>query len=126
MTSAPPAPSRSRRVVGLVVGTLLALVALGLAFSIYTTFFGFRDPNGELVQSCTGTQTGTHCNQGYLDLLCSIGYAVALFGWGIPTAFMAVRFIQKRRAWFFPLISIGVVYLGYFILTAIIGNGYLK
>ena len=126
MTSAPPAPSRSHRVIGLVVGIVLAVLALSLAFGIYATFFGFRDPAGELVRSCTATPSGTHCNQGFLDAMCSIGYAVALFGWGIPTGIMVARFIQKRRAWFLPLISIAVVYIGYFVLTAIIGNGYLR
>jgi hypothetical protein len=125
MTSAPP-PSRSRRITGIVVGIVLALLALAIAFGVYATFFGFRDPSGELVRSCTAAQTGTVCNQGFLDLLCYLGYAIALFGWGVPVGFMVVRFIQRRRAWFFPLISMAVVYIGYFVLTAIIGNGYLK
>jgi hypothetical protein len=126
MTSAPAAPSRSRRIVGIVVGVLLALAALSLAFGIYATFFGFRDPSGALVASCTAAQTATQCNQGYLDLLCYIGYAICLFGWGVPIGFMVARMIQKRRAWPFPVISIAVVYIGYFVLTALIGSGYLK
>jgi hypothetical protein len=126
MTSAPPTSSRARRIIGITVGIVLALLAFALAFGIYTTFFEFRNPSGELVKSCTGAATGTHCSQSYLDALCYIGYAVCLFGWGIPIAFMVARFIQRRRAWYLPLISIAVVYVGYFILTAIIGNGYLK
>ena len=124
--SAPPAPSRSRRVTGIVVGILLALVALARAFGISATFFGFRDPSGDLVASCTATQTATRCNQAYLDLLCYIGYALCLFGWGVPIGFMVARMIQKRRAWPFPVISIAVVYIGYFVLTSLIGSGYLR
>jgi branched-subunit amino acid ABC-type transport system permease component len=125
MTTAPPERSRVHRVTGITVGVILALLALGLAFAIYTTFFTFRDPSGELASVCASAQTvGTHCSQSFLDTICYIGYAVCLFGWGIPVGFMVVRLIQKRRAWYWPLIAIAVVYLGYFLLTAILGAGY--
>jgi hypothetical protein len=122
MTSAPPAPSGSNRIAGLVVGVLLALLALGIAFGIYTEFFILRDPSGSIVKNCVAS--GASCDQGFLNTICYIGYALCLFGWGLPVGFMIVRFIQHRRAWFFPLISIGVVVIGFYILLAILGRGY--
>jgi hypothetical protein len=125
MTTVPPERSRVHRIAGITVAVILALLALGLAFAIYTTFFTFRDPNGQLASICAGTQAvGTHCSSSFLNAICFIGYAVCLFGWGVPIAFMVMRLIQKRRAWFWPLIAIVVVYIGYFILTAILGGGY--
>ncbi len=125
MTTAPPERSRAYRIAGIAVGAILALLALGLAFGIYTTFFTFREPSGQLAGLCAAsTVSGTHCSQSFLDTICFIGYAVCLFGWGIPVGFMVVRLIQKRRAWYWPLIAIAVVYVGYFILTAILGAGY--
>jgi hypothetical protein len=122
MTSAPPAPSRTRRVTGLVVGIVLALLALGVAFGIYAEFFTLRDPSGSLVTTCLSS--GADCDQNLLNTICYIGYALCLFGWGVPTAFMLVRFIQRRRAWYLPLISIGVVVIGFYILLAILGRSY--
>ena len=126
MTTAPPERSRTHRITGIVVGVILALLALGFAFSIYVQFFAFLDPKTGLATSCSGIDAdGTHCNQSFLSAMVLIGYAVCLFGWGLPVGFMVVRLIQKRRAWYWPLISVVVIYAGYFILTAVIGNGYL-
>ena len=128
MTSAPPArstppeQSRSRRVTGIVVGILLALLALGIAFGIYTEFFTLRDPSGPVVKNCIAS--GAECSQAFLNTICYIGYGLCLFGWGLPVGFMVVRFIQRRRAWFLPLISIGAIVLGFYILLAILGRGY--
>ena len=121
-SSAAPAPTRSRRVTGLVVGILLALLALGIAFGIYTEFFTLRDPAGPVVKACVSS--GAACDQGFLNTICYIGYALCLFGWGVPIGFMVVRFIQRRRAWFLPLISIAAVLIGFYILLAILGHGY--
>jgi hypothetical protein len=122
MTSAPPATGGSRRLTGIVVGILLALLALGIAFGIYVEFFTLRDPAGALAKNCTAS--GAACDQGFLDLICYLGYALCLFGWGLPVGLMVVRFIQRRRAWFLPLISIGVVVIGFYVLLAILGRGY--
>ncbi len=122
MSSAPPVLSRSRRVTGIVVGILFALLALGIAFGIYTEFFTLRDPAGEVVKSCVAS--GASCDQAFLNTICFIGYALCLFGWGVPVGFMVVRFIQRRRAWFLPLISIAAILLGFYILLAILGRGY--
>jgi hypothetical protein len=122
MSSAPPAPSRSRRVTGIVVGILLALLALGIAFGIYVEFFTLRDPAGDVVKNCVAS--GAACNQAFLNTICYIGYGLCLFGWGVPVGFMIVRFIQRRRAWYLPLISIAAILLGFYILLAILGRGY--
>jgi len=122
MTSASPAPTAQRRVTGMVVGILLALLALGIAFGIYVEFFTLRDPAGSIVTNCIAS--GASCDQSFLNTICYIGYALCLFGWGLPVGFMVVRFIQRRRAWFLPLISIGVVVIGFYVLLAILGRGY--
>jgi hypothetical protein len=120
--AAAPASSGSHRVTGIVVGTLLALLALGIAFGIYVEFFNLRDPAGPVVKNCIAS--GASCDQGFLNTMCYIGYALCLFGWALPVGFMVVRLIQRRRAWFWPLISNGVVVVGFYILLAILGRGY--
>ena len=122
MSTAPPAPSPTRRVAGIVVSILLALLALGIAFGIYTEFFTLRDPAGDVVKNCVAS--GARCDQGFLNTICYVGYALSLFGWGLPVGFMIARFIQRRRAWFLPLISIAVIVVGFYILLAILGRGY--
>jgi hypothetical protein len=122
MTSAPPAPNRPRRIAGIVVGIVFALASLGVAFAIYTTFFTYRDPSGPIVTACVAS--GAHCDQGLLNTICYIGYALCLFGWAIPVGFMLVRFVQKRRAWYLPLLPIPIVLIGFYVLVFILGRSY--
>jgi purine-cytosine permease-like protein len=126
MTTAPPERSRTHRITGITVSVILALLTLTFAFSIYVQFFAFLDPTTGLPTACSAAKTvGTHCSQSFLSTIVLVGYAVCLFGWGLPVGFMVVRLIQKRRAWFWPLISLPVIYAGYFILTAVLGTQYL-
>ena len=124
MSTVAPAPprTRTRRIVDIVVGILLALLAGVVAFGFYTVFFSLRDPSGTIATQCASS--GATCDQGLLNTICYIGYAVCLFGWGLPVGFMIVRFILNRLAWFFPLISIVVVIAGFYILLAILGQNY--
>jgi hypothetical protein len=126
MTTAPPERSRTHRIAGIAVGVILAVLTLGFAFSIYVAFFSYLDPTIGLAPSCAAqTVSGTHCSPTFLSSMVLIGYAVCLFGWGLPVGVMIIRLIQRRRAWFWPLISLPVIYAGYFILTAVLGTQYL-
>jgi hypothetical protein len=122
MTTAAAPRSRTRRTADVVVGVLLALFALAVAFAFYVQYFTLRDPAGTLASNCTAS--GAVCDQGLLDAICYIGYAVCLFGFAIPVGFMVVRFVQNRLAWFFPLISVAVIIIGFYVLLAILGRGY--
>lgn len=125
MTTAPER-SRTHRISGIVVGVFLALIALGFTFSIYVQFFVYLDPHVGLAANCTRVAaSGTHCSPSFLSTMVLVGYAICLFGFGLPVGFMVVRLIQKRRAWFWPLISLVVVYVGFFIVTAVLGGQYL-
>lgn len=126
MTTAPPERSRTHRRTGIAVSVILAVIALGFAFSIYVQFFAFRDATTGLPTTCSTAQVvGTHCSESFLSTIVLVGYAVCLFGWGIPIGFMVIRLIQRRHAWFWPLISLPVIYAGYFTLTAVLGTQYL-
>src|SRR5438128_285624 len=122
MTTAAPRRSRTRRTVDVVVGIVLALLALFVAFAFYVQYFALRDPSGTLASNCAAS--GARCDQGFLDLICYIGYAVCIFGWALPVGFMVVRFVRNRLAWFFPLISMVVLVVGFYLLIAILGRGY--
>lgn len=126
MTTAAPERSPRHRTAGIVVGVALAIIALGFAFLIYVQFFAYADPTAGLPASCRATDAdGTHCSQSFLNAMILIGYAVCLFGWGLPAGFMVVRLIQRRRAWFWPLLSIPIIYIGFFVITAVLGTQYL-
>lgn len=117
------APERPRlRIVDMVVGILLGLIALGVAFAFYTVFFTLRDPAGSIATSCAAS--GAVCDQNFLNTICYIGFAVCLFGFALPIGFMIVRFLQRRRAWFLPLIAIAVIIVGFYVLLFILGRGY--
>lgn len=104
------------------IGIAIALLALGIAFGFYAEFYALRLPDGPLATGCSAVSS--HCSQSYLDTICIIGYALCLFGWALPVGLMVVRFIRNRRAWFLPLISIGAIVIGSYILIAILGKGY--
>ena len=63
MTTAPPERSRTHRVTGIVVGVLLALLALGFAFSIYVQFFAFHRSEDRAVDELRGTGGRRHALQ---------------------------------------------------------------
>jgi hypothetical protein len=122
MTTAVPGRSRTSLIVDRVAGILIALVALGIAIALYTAFFAFRAPAGPLATNCAAS--GAVCDQGFLNTICYIGYALCIFGWLVPTVLMLVRFIQRRLAWFLPLISIGVLLIGFYVLLFVLGRNY--
>lgn len=110
------------RVVDMAVGIVLGLIALGVAFAFYTVFFSLRDPAGSIATSCASS--GAVCDQNFLNTICYLGFALCLFGFAIPVGFMVVRILQRRRAWFLPLISIVVIVVGFYVLLFILGRGY--
>jgi Na+-transporting NADH:ubiquinone oxidoreductase subunit NqrD len=103
----------------------VALAALGFAVPIYLQFFVFHDSTLGLAASCTNaTASGTQCGPGFLSTLVLVGYTACLFGFGLPVGFTVVRLIRKRRAWYWPLISLVLVRVGFVIITAVRGNQY--
>jgi hypothetical protein len=122
MTTTPPARRRALVVVDIAVGVAIALLGLLLSLYIVASYEQYRT----LATTCTGiTPTGTECDQGFLDGALAIGYAVTVLGWLLTSGMFVVQVIRRRLAWFWPLIGMVVVYVAFWIVTAVVGSAYI-
>lgn len=112
MTTTTPSPPRGARgVADIAVGLLLALITgyIGLLL------LAFVQQLAGLSAACEGVAAdGPRCNPDYLGGMLIAASAGIVFGWFLPVGFMIMRFVQRRVAFFLPIIAllimIAVVY----------------
>jgi hypothetical protein len=122
MTTPRPERSRTTRIIDLVVGIALTVIAalIGLVMLAYVTQLG------QLSAVCTGlTPEGTRCDPGFLGAMGVLGTAIVVLGWFLPAGFLVVRAIQRRLVFFLPVVALVVMYAGYLLVSALLGAAYL-
>ena len=112
-TPDPTAPARIRSrtlvVLDLVVGITIAL--LGIVFSWGIILTALSLPNNYIGG-----------NESLLSTITGLWIAFAIFGWAIPAGMFVVRAIQRRYAFFWPIIGIIIVVLSFYIGAFILGS----
>ncbi|CAN5203316.1 hypothetical protein BH11ACT3_BH11ACT3_24820 [soil metagenome] len=109
------------RIVGLGIALATGYTALLLLAQI--SQFSQLAANGN---ACDGAVAdGLRCSPDFLNVMIIVGYALIIFGWGLTTAFMIVRFIRLRLGWFLPLIGFGVMVAGFYVVILVIYASYL-
>jgi len=61
-------------------------------------------------------------NEGLRSATSSALIAVVIFGWAIPSGMFLVRAIQRRYAFYWPIIGLLIVIISFYIGTAIVGS----
>lgn len=59
---------------------------------------------------------------GLRETVTSILTAVIIFGWAIPSGMFVVRAIQRRYAFYWPIIGIIIIVVAFYAGSAVIGN----
>lgn len=122
MTTPRPERNRALRITDLVVGILLTL----LAALIGLIMLAFMGELAKLTALCEGVAPdGMRCEPGFLGAMGILGTAIVVLGWFLPAGFLAVRAIQRKWVFFLPIISVVVMFAGYFLVTALLGSAYL-
>jgi len=113
-TPDPTAPARRRSrplvVLDLTLGILVALVGIVFSWGIILTAL-----------SLPGNYIGG--NESLLSTITTLWIAFAIFGWAISTGMFIVRAIQRRYAFYWPIIGIIIVVLSFYLGAFILGNG---
>lgn len=107
-----PPRSGTRLAVELVVGLALAFVGAVFAFGLVVTLSQL----GGVAANCA--ETG--CNGGAVSGVVVLGLATVIFGWAITLGLFIVRLIQRRWAWFWPLIGIVVMVAGFYLIALLV------
>jgi len=116
-TSTPAAPARRRSP---------ALVALDLTAGIIIALFGMVFTFGVIVTALSIAQNLEVTDESLRSTITTIMIAVAVFGWAITSGMFIVRAIQRRYAFYWPIIGIIIltlsVYVGTFAASTIAVN----
>jgi hypothetical protein len=108
------------RIVDAVVAGVIALLG---AF-IGVTILAFVGQLSALSALCEGVQAdGLSCNAGYLGGITVLGMAIVVFAWALSAGFALVRIIQRRMAWWLPLVGIVAMIAGFY-LVALLAAAY--
>ena len=123
MATTTPTPGRPRNAVLVTVDILagIVLIVIGVAISIGVIFTVGQYP--ALVSGCgSATPGGLPCEAGGLvSTVVTIVIVVAVFAAALGLGFFVVRIIQKRVAFYMPLIGIVVTIAALYIGSAIVG-----
>lgn len=103
-----------RLIIEIVVGSLTAFLGLLIAGIAVLQI-------GLLFQQAPRACSVGSCDQGVLALILILGLALVILSWAVTTGLFIVRLMQKRYAWFWPLLGIGIVLLGLVIVIALVG-----
>jgi len=90
-------------VIDIAVGIVVAIIGLALSFGVLVTATQFAD----LPTS----------NAGLLSTITTVLTALAIFGWAVPAGMFLVRALQRRYAFYWPIIGIIIVVISFYACT---------
>lgn len=114
-------PRSPLRVVDLVAG----LVFTGLGALIGLVMLAYMVQLSELRVICDGVSPdGLRCDPVFLNVMTIVGIAIVVFAWFFTVGFFVVRVIRRQRAFFLPLIGIGIMIAGYYLVLIVLSASY--
>ncbi|WBU38344.1 hypothetical protein [Homoserinibacter sp. YIM 151385] len=112
MPAASTPRSGARLAIELVVGISLSLLLVGVSLALLLNL-------SLLSQSADCSEVG--CDPGQLAVILVVGAAVIVFGAAISIGLFIVRLIQRRWAFYWPAIGLGIVVLAIFLVFWVVG-----
>jgi hypothetical protein len=112
MTTTPA--RRPLRILDLVAGVALLIIGMLTGFVMLAMLGQF---NG-LSAACEGVAVdGLRCDGGYLSGILILGTGIVVFGWFLTAGFFIVRILQRRLAFWLPLVGIVVILAAYYVVA---------
>ena len=112
-TPDPTAPARTRS---------RPLVILDLSVGIFIALFGLVVSWGIILTALSLPGNYIGGNTSLASTISTVWVAVAIFGWALSSGMFIVRAIQRRYAFFWPIIGIIIVVLSFYIGAFILGS----
>lgn len=121
MTTTPP-DRGPLRIPDLIAGVILVLIALLIGF-IMLAYMGSL---GQLAGVCEGVAVdGLRCNTDFLNVTTVVGIGIVIFAWFLSLGFFIVRVLRRQLAFWVPLVGVGVMIVGFYVTSAVLGASYL-
>jgi hypothetical protein len=125
MTKTPPAdPPRRRNPAALaadiIAGVAIALFGLLLGLVVLASATQYSHLNDGICVD--GPYSGLTCNANALTIAVGLISAVTIFAWALTTGMFVVRLLRKRLAFYWPIIGIVVMLVGFWIGTYFVGQ----
>jgi hypothetical protein len=115
-TTTPPART-PLRILDLIVG--IALLIIGALTGL--VMLAMLGQFGGLSVACDGVAAdGLRCDGGYLSGILVLGTAIVVFGWFVTAGFFVVRILQRRLAFWLPIVGIIVILAAYYVVAILL------
>jgi hypothetical protein len=112
MTTTPA--RRPLRILDLVAGVALLIIGMLTGFVMLAMLGQF----GGLSAACEGVAVdGLRCDGGYLSGILILGTGIVVFGWFLTAGFFIVRILQRRLAFWLPIVGIVVILAAYYVVA---------
>ena len=104
-SSATPASRRplAIAVIDIAVGVVIAIIGLAISFGV--------------LYSASQYAQLPAANAGLLSTITIVLTAIAIFGWAVPAGMLVVRALQRRYAFYWPIIGIIIVVISFYVCT---------
>jgi hypothetical protein len=119
MTTAPDRPPL--RKLDLAAGIVLALIGALIGF----VMLAYMGQLPQLAAVCEGVPVdGLRCSPDFLNTITIVGYGIVIFAWFLSFGFFVVRVLRRRIGFFWPIIGVVVMILGYYLVLIILSASY--
>jgi hypothetical protein len=115
-TTTPPART-PLRILDLIAGIALLIVGALTGLVMLAMLGQF----GGLTVACDGVAAdGLRCDGGYLSGILVLCTAIVVFGWFVTAGFFVVRILQRRLAFWLPIVGIVVILAAYYVVAILL------
>jgi hypothetical protein len=109
MTTPPPARHPALRILDIVGGVVVGVLALVFGFTAVGILSSLQpDP----------AVCGEGCDSGALAAIVIAGVAAQIFAWALSIGFFLVRAMRRRVAFFWPVVGLVVMIIAFYATTA--------
>ena len=117
MPTTPPPDRKPLRILDLIVGIALLIIGALTGLVMLAMVGQFSG----LSAACEGVAVdGLRCDGGYLNGIVILGTAIVVFGWFVTAGFFVVRILQRRLAFWLPIVGIIVILAAYYVVAILL------
>ena len=118
--AAPPKRNPIAQALDIVAGAIIALIGVVFGLGFLAIAGQYSHLNDGVCTS--GPYAGLTCDPTALTVAVGVMSAVTIFAWAISTGMFIVRLLRRKVAFFWPIIGIVVMIIGFWIGTYFVGQ----